>query len=78
MTAVNGLHVAAASTAASAAALQWSVASVLDEARAAGDGEDWLAAVLRSRVTVALLVNLVAHVFLLLILALKVTNAFSY
>jgi E3 ubiquitin-protein ligase AMFR len=78
MTAVNGLHVAAASTVASAAALQWWAASVLDEARAAGGGEDWVAAVLRSRVTVALLVNLAAHVFLLLILAFKVTNAFSY
>jgi hypothetical protein len=40
-------------------------------------GVDWLAAVLRSRVTVALLVNLTAHVFLL-ILTLKVMNAFSY
>ncbi|GJN07439.1 hypothetical protein PR202_ga25272 [Eleusine coracana subsp. coracana] len=71
MAAVNVLHIAAASTAASAAALQWWAASVLDEARAAGDGGDWLADVMRSRVTVALLANLAAHVFLLLILGLK-------
>ncbi|KAK3125012.1 hypothetical protein QOZ80_7BG0598800 [Eleusine coracana subsp. coracana] len=71
MAAVNVLHVAAASTAASAAALQWWAASVLDEARAAGDGGDWLDAVMRSRVTVALLANLAVHVFLLLILGLK-------
>ncbi|GJN32315.1 hypothetical protein PR202_gb20813 [Eleusine coracana subsp. coracana] len=73
MAAVNVLHVAAASTAASAAALQWWAASVLDEARAAGDGGDWLDAVMRSRVTVALLANLAVHVFLLLILGLKGT-----
>lgn len=75
MPAVNVLHVAAASTAASAAALQWWAASVLDEAREAGDGGDWLAAVLRSRVTVALLANLAAHVFLLIILGLKVSTS---
>ncbi|KAG2636959.1 E3 ubiquitin protein ligase RIN2-like isoform X2 [Panicum virgatum] len=71
MAAVNCLYVAAASTAASAAALQWWASSLLDgEAGAGGDG-DWLGAVLRSRVTVALLANLAAHVFLVAILALK-------
>lgn len=71
MAAVNCLYVAAASTAASAAALQWWASSLLDgDAGAGGDG-DWLGAVLRSRVTVALLANLAAHVFLVLILALK-------
>jgi len=74
MAAVNCLYVAAASTAASAAALQWWASSLLDgEAGAGGDG-DWLGAVLRSRVTVALLANLAAHVFLVAILALKVTT----
>ncbi|KAL5198914.1 hypothetical protein ABZP36_002426 [Zizania latifolia] len=68
--AVNGLYVAAASTAASAAALQWWAASLLDAPPAGGDG-DWLATVLGSHVTVALLANLVAHVFLVLVLALK-------
>jgi len=73
MAAVNCLYVAAASTAASAAALQWWASSLLDgDAGAGGDG-DWLGAVLRSRVTVALLANLAAHVFLVVILALKVT-----
>nr|CAB3457953.1 unnamed protein product [Digitaria exilis] len=72
MAAVNCLYVAAASTAASAAALQWWASSLLDGG--AGDG-DWLGAVLRSRVTVALLANLAAHVFLVIILALKVTLA---
>ncbi|KAG0544937.1 hypothetical protein BDA96_02G319100 [Sorghum bicolor] len=71
MAAVNCLYVAAASTAASAAALQWWASSLLDgDAGAGGDG-DWLGAVLRSRVTVALLANLAAHVFLVVILALK-------
>ena len=75
MAAVNCLYVAAASTAASAAALQWWASSLLDgDAGAGGDG-DWLGAVLRSRVTVALLANLAAHVFLVVILALKVTLA---
>ncbi|KAG8080556.1 hypothetical protein GUJ93_ZPchr0007g5756 [Zizania palustris] len=72
--AVNGLYVAAASTAASAAALQWWAASLLDAPPAGGDGDrdgDWLSAVLGSHVTVALLANLVAHVFLVLVLALK-------
>ena len=74
MAAVNCLYVTAASTAASAAALQWWASSLLDgEAGAGGDG-DWLGAVLRSRVTVALLANLAAHVFLVAILALKVTT----
>ncbi|XP_066390796.1 E3 ubiquitin protein ligase RIN2-like isoform X2 [Miscanthus floridulus] len=73
MAAVNCLYVAAASTAASAAALQWWASSLLDgDAGAGGDG-DWLGAVLRSRVTVALLANLAAHVFLVVILALKGT-----
>jgi hypothetical protein len=73
MAAVNCLYVAAASTAASAAALQWWASSLLDgDAGAGGDG-DWLGAVLRSRVTVALLANLAAHVFLVVILALKVS-----
>ncbi|CAD6223775.1 unnamed protein product [Miscanthus lutarioriparius] len=71
MAAVNCLYVAAASTAASAAALQWWASSLLDgDAGAGGDG-DWLGAVLRSRVTIALLANLAAHVFLVVILALK-------
>ena len=75
MAAVNCLCVAAASTAVSAAALQWWASSLLDgDAGAGGDG-DWLGAVLRSRVTVALLANLAAHVFLVVILALKVTLA---
>ncbi|KAL6639327.1 hypothetical protein ACP70R_023057 [Stipagrostis hirtigluma subsp. patula] len=69
MAAVNCLYVAAASTAASAAALQWWAASLLDEGE--GGGGDWLGTVLRSRVTVALLANLAAHVFLVLVLALK-------
>ena len=74
MAAVNCLYVAAASTAASAAALQWWASLLLDgEAGAGGDG-DWPGAVLRSRVTVALLANLAAHVFLVAILALKVTT----
>ncbi|XP_044965796.1 E3 ubiquitin protein ligase RIN2-like isoform X1 [Hordeum vulgare subsp. vulgare] len=70
--AVNCLYVAAASTAASAAALQWWAASFLDAPRD-GDvgGGDWLKTVLRSHVTVALLANLAAHVFLVLVLALK-------
>ncbi|KAF8700809.1 hypothetical protein HU200_034169 [Digitaria exilis] len=68
MAAVNCLYVAAASTAASAAALQWWASSLLEGG--AGDG-DWLGAVLRSRVTVALLANLAAHVFLVIVLALK-------
>nr|CAB3454309.1 unnamed protein product [Digitaria exilis] len=72
MAAVNCLYVAAASTAASAAALQWWASSLLEGG--AGDG-DWLGAVLRSRVTVALLANLAAHVFLVIVLALKVTLA---
>jgi hypothetical protein len=74
MAAVNCLYVAAASTAASAAALQWWASSLLDgEAGAGGDGDgDWLEAVLRSRVTVALLANLAAHAFLVVLLALKV------
>ncbi|PAN13947.1 hypothetical protein PAHAL_2G374100 [Panicum hallii] len=71
MAAVNCLYVAAASTAASAAALQWWASSLLDgEAGAGGDG-DWLGAVLRSRVTIALLANLAANAFLVIILALK-------
>lgn len=70
--AVNCLYVAAASTAASAAALQWWAASFLD-APWDGDvgGGDWLETSLRSHVTVALLANLAAHVFLVLLLALK-------
>ncbi|KAG8100050.1 hypothetical protein GUJ93_ZPchr0013g33988 [Zizania palustris] len=68
--AVNSLYVAAASTAGSAAALRWWAASLLDAPPAAGGG-DWLATVLGSHVTVALLTNLVAHVFLVLVLALK-------
>ena len=73
--AVNCLYVAAASTAASAAALQWWAASLLDAPPDGGDvggGGDWLETVLRSHVTVVLLANLAAHVFLLLVLALKV------
>ncbi|XP_062187100.1 E3 ubiquitin protein ligase RIN2-like isoform X2 [Phragmites australis] len=74
MAAVNCLYVAAASTAASAAVLQWWAASLLnDEVLEGGDGGDWLGAVLRSRVTVALLANLAAHVALLVVLALKGT-----
>jgi autocrine motility factor receptor len=77
--AVNCLYVAAASTAASAAALQWWAASLLDapppDGDAAGGGGDWLQTVLRSHVTVALLANLAAHVFLVLILALKVIGS---
>ncbi|VAH45709.1 unnamed protein product [Triticum turgidum subsp. durum] len=71
--AVNCLYVAAASTAASAAALQWWAASFLDAPlnRDVGGG-DWLETSLRSHVTVALLANLVAHVLLVLLLALKV------
>ncbi|KAM3385632.1 hypothetical protein ACQJBY_009429 [Aegilops geniculata] len=71
--AVNCLYVAAASTAASAAALQWWAASFLDAPRD-GDvgGGDWLETSLRSHVTVALLANLAAHVLLVLLLALKV------
>lgn len=75
MAAVNCLYVAAASTAASAAALQWWASSLLDGDAGAGLGDgdgDWLGAVLRSRVTVALLANLAAHVFLVVVLALKV------
>ncbi|CAM0905876.1 unnamed protein product [Alopecurus aequalis] len=70
--AVNCLYVAAASTAASAAALQWWAASLLDAPKD-GDvvGGDWLETVLRSHVTVALLANLAAHVFLVFVLALK-------
>ncbi|VAH45707.1 unnamed protein product [Triticum turgidum subsp. durum] len=70
--AVNCLYVAAASTAASAAALQWWAASFLDAPlnRDVGGG-DWLETSLRSHVTVALLANLVAHVLLVLLLALK-------
>uniref|UniRef100_A0A0E0LKP8 CUE domain-containing protein n=1 Tax=Oryza punctata TaxID=4537 RepID=A0A0E0LKP8_ORYPU len=73
MAAVNSLYVAAASTAASAAALQWWAGSLLDgDADAAGGGGgDWLGTVLGSHVTVALLANLAAHVFLVLILSLK-------
>ncbi|CAN6218824.1 unnamed protein product [Urochloa humidicola] len=71
MAAVNCLYVAAASTAASAAALQWWASSLLDGEDGAGGDGDWLAAVLRSRVTVALLANLAAHAFLVVILALK-------
>lgn len=74
MAAVNCLYVAAASTAASAAALQWWASSLLDGDAGAGLGDgdgDWLGAVLRSRVTVALLANLAAHVFLVVVLALK-------
>lgn len=80
MAAVNSLYVAAASTAASAAALQWWAGSLLDgDADAAGGGGgggggDWLGTVLGSHVTVALLANLAAHVFLVLILSLKVSN----
>lgn len=70
--AVNCLYVAAASTAASAAALQWWASSLLDAPRD-GDGGDRLETVLRSHVTVALLANLAAHVFVVLVLALKVT-----
>uniref|UniRef100_A0A804QCG5 RING-type E3 ubiquitin transferase n=1 Tax=Zea mays TaxID=4577 RepID=A0A804QCG5_MAIZE len=71
MATVNCLYVAAASTAVSTAALQWWASSLLDgDAGAGGDG-DWLGAVLRSRVTVALLANLAAHVFVVVILALK-------
>ncbi|KQK16229.1 E3 ubiquitin protein ligase RIN2 [Brachypodium distachyon] len=71
--AVNCLYVAAASTAASAAALQWWATSLLDAPREGdgGGGGDWLQTVLRSHVTVALLANLAAHVFLVLALALK-------
>uniref|UniRef100_A0A453BIY0 RING-type domain-containing protein n=1 Tax=Aegilops tauschii subsp. strangulata TaxID=200361 RepID=A0A453BIY0_AEGTS len=70
--AVNCLYVVAASTAASAAALQWWAASFLDAPRD-GDvgGGDWLETSLRSHVTVALLANLAAHVLLVLLLALK-------
>ncbi|KAL6896770.1 hypothetical protein ACP4OV_007342 [Aristida adscensionis] len=75
MAPVNCLYVAAASTAASAAALQWWAASLLDEGDGGGGGDgaagDWLGAVLRSRVTVTLLANLAAQVFLVLLLALK-------
>jgi autocrine motility factor receptor len=69
--AVNCLYVAAASTAASAAALQWWAASLLDGDPAAAAG-DSLHTLLRSHVTVALLANLAAHLFLIIILALKV------
>jgi hypothetical protein len=68
--AVNCLYVAAASTAASAAALQWWAASLLD-GDADADG-DWLNTLLRSHVTVALLANLAAHLVLLIVIALKV------
>ncbi|KAL5197084.1 hypothetical protein ABZP36_000596 [Zizania latifolia] len=68
--AVNSICVAAASTAGSAAALRWWAASLIDAPPAAGGG-DWLATVLGSHVTVALLANLVAHVFVVLVLALK-------
>ncbi|KAJ1290924.1 hypothetical protein BS78_02G279500 [Paspalum vaginatum] len=68
---VNSLYVAAASTAASATALQWWASSLLDGDAGAGGDADWLGAVLRSRVTVALLANLAVHVFLVAILALK-------
>ncbi|XP_062189038.1 E3 ubiquitin protein ligase RIN2-like [Phragmites australis] len=71
MAAVNYLYVAAASAAASVAALQWWAASLLDDEARVGGGGDWIAAVLRSRVTVALLANLAAQVFLVLVLALK-------
>ncbi|OEL24920.1 E3 ubiquitin protein ligase RIN2 [Dichanthelium oligosanthes] len=77
MAAVNCLYVAAASTAASAAVLQWWASSLLEgEVGAGGDG-DWLGAVLRSRVTVALLANLAAHVFLVLLLALKMFQSLA-
>jgi E3 ubiquitin-protein ligase AMFR len=75
MAAVNCLYVAAASTAASAAALQWWASSLLDGDAGAGEDGAWLGAVLRSKVTVALLANLAVHVFLVIILALKVTLA---
>nr|ACG41964.1 protein binding protein [Zea mays] len=71
MAAVNCLYVAAASTAASAAALQWWASSLLDGDAGAGEDGAWLGAVLRSKVTVALLANLAVHVFLVIILALK-------
>jgi hypothetical protein len=50
---------------------------VAPEARTARDDEDWLTTMPQPWVTVMLLVNLVKHVFLL-ILTLKVMNAFSY
>jgi hypothetical protein len=50
---------------------------VVPEARTAQDDEDWLTTMLQPWVTVMLLVNLAKHVFLL-ILTLKVMNAFSY
>ncbi|NP_001151203.2 protein binding protein [Zea mays] len=71
MAAVNCLYVAAASTAASAAALQWWASSLFDGDAGAGEDGAWLGAVLRSKVTVALLANLAVHVFLVIILALK-------
>jgi len=75
MAAVNCIYVAAASMAANTATLQWWSSSLLDGDAGAGEDGDWLGAVLRSRVTVALLANLAAHVFLVVILALKVTLA---